>query len=142
MMSRMRAALAAAFVLAPAAARADFHIFSPTEIDYGELELEHNGDAVFDRRPDQRGAASYTTEIGTGLTPWWHSEIEFAFNRAPGDNQSTLETAAPGGAISWLARPTPITEPIRACDDELGMPSHQVPRFQTIAASSRAKIIA
>jgi hypothetical protein len=84
--------IAALVLLAPLRARADFHIVSPYEIDLGELEIEHNGDAVFDRRPDQKGATSYTTELGTGLTSWWHSEIEFGFDRAPGDNQSTLLT--------------------------------------------------
>jgi hypothetical protein len=77
-------------VLAPAAAHADFHIVSPYEIDLGEIEIEHNGSAVFDRRPEQRGAQSYTTELGTGLTPWWHSEIELGFDRDPGANQPTL----------------------------------------------------
>jgi hypothetical protein len=85
----MAAALA---MLAPAVAHADYHVVSPYEIDLGELEIEHNGSAVFDRRPDQRGATSYTTELGTGLTPWWHSEIELGFDRAPGDNQPTLLT--------------------------------------------------
>src|SRR5580692_5411624 len=85
--------LAAALVLlAPAESHADFHIVYPYEIDFGELELEHNGSAVFDRRPDQRGATSYTAEFGTGLTPWWHSEIELGFDRAPGDSQPTLLT--------------------------------------------------
>jgi hypothetical protein len=79
-------------LLAPLPAAADYHIFSPYEIDVGELELEHNGDATFDRRRDLGGATSYTTEIGTGLTPWWHSEIEFGFDRAPGDAQPTLLT--------------------------------------------------
>ena len=92
-MIRVSAGLVAALaLLAPPRARADYHIFSPYEIDFGELEIEHNGDAVFDRRPDQTGATSYTSEWGTGLTPWWHSEIEFGFNRAPGDNQPTLLT--------------------------------------------------
>jgi hypothetical protein len=84
--------VAALALLAPPRARADYHIFSPYEIDFGELEIEHNGDAVFDRRPDQTGATSYTIELGTGLTSWWHSEIEFGFDRAPGDNQATLLT--------------------------------------------------
>ena len=35
-----------------------------------------------------------------------------------------------------------MIEPIRAWEELLGMPSAQVPRFQMIAASSRAKIIA
>ena len=82
-----RAALALATLLVPLAlgsARADYHIFSPYEIDLGELEIEHNGDAAFDRRRAIGGAQSYTVEIGTGLTAWWHSEIEFGFNRGPG----------------------------------------------------------
>jgi hypothetical protein len=94
-MTQRKFVLAAALVmLAPAGARADFHVVSPNEIDLGELEIEHNGDAVFDRRPDQRGATSYTAELGTGLTSWWHSEIELGFDRAPGDGQPTLLTQA------------------------------------------------
>lgn len=79
-------------LLTPTAARADFHIFSPYEIDLGELEIEHNGDAQFDRKPSNSGAQSHTIEIGTGLTRWWHSEIEFGFDRDPGFNQPTLLT--------------------------------------------------
>jgi hypothetical protein len=80
-------------LLAPLAARADFHIRSPSEIDLGELEIEHNGAASFDRKPEKSGAQSYTIEFGTGLTSWWHSEIELGFNRDPGFNQSTLVDA-------------------------------------------------
>jgi hypothetical protein len=98
--------LAAALVmLAPTVARADYHVVSPYEIDLGELEIEHNGDAVFDRRPDQRGATSYTTELGTGLTPWWHSELELGFDRAPGDNQPTLLTQAVWENMFQLTEP-------------------------------------
>ena len=79
-------------VAAPRAARADYHVNSPYEIDLGELEIEHNGDAVFDRRSAQTGATSYTLELGNGLTSWWHSEIEFGFDRAPGYGQPTLMT--------------------------------------------------
>jgi hypothetical protein len=81
-------------LLFPLRAHADFHIFSPYEIDFGELEIEHNGDAAFDRLPSNSGAQSYTIEFGTGLTPWWHSEIEFAFDRDPGFNEPTLLTQA------------------------------------------------
>ena len=93
-MTRLIAGLAAVLaLLAPfREARADYHIVSPYEIDLGELEIEHNGDAVFDRRPNQTGATSYTLELGTGLTPWWHSEIELGFDRAPGYGQPTLLT--------------------------------------------------
>ena len=72
--------------------RADFHVFSPYEIDLGEIEIEHNGSAEFDRRPDNSGAQSYTLEIGTGLTSWWHSEIELGFDRDPGFSQPTMLT--------------------------------------------------
>jgi hypothetical protein len=90
-MTRSIFGLAAALaLLAPAVAHADFHIVSPYEIDLGELEIEHNGSAVFDRRPEQSGAQSYTAELGTGLTSWWHSEIELGFDRDPGANQPTL----------------------------------------------------
>jgi hypothetical protein len=92
-------------MLAPMMAHADFHVVSPYEIDLGEIEIEHNGDAVFDRRPDQRGATSYTTELGTGLTSWWHSEIEFGFDREPGDNQPTLLTQAVWENMFQLTEP-------------------------------------
>jgi hypothetical protein len=87
-------AVAALALLAPSASRADYHIHSPYEIDLGELEIEHNGAASFDHQPDKSGATSYTLEFGTGLTSWWHSEIEFGFDRDPGFSQSTLFTQA------------------------------------------------
>ena len=76
----------------PVAARADYHLISPYEIDYGELEIEHNGSMGMDHRRDMAGANSYTSEWGTGLTPWWHSEIEFGFNWDAGTGQPTLLT--------------------------------------------------
>jgi hypothetical protein len=79
-------------LLAPVGARAEFHVRSPYEIDFGELEIEHNAAASFDRNPDRSGGRSYTIEFGTGLTRWWHSEIELGFDRDPGVNQSTLLT--------------------------------------------------
>jgi hypothetical protein len=81
---------AALLLLAPVRARADFHVVSPYEVDLGELEIEHNGSASFDHLPSNSGAQSYTLELGTGLTSWWHSEIELGFDRDPGFNQSTL----------------------------------------------------
>ncbi len=83
-------AAAAALLLAPAAARADFHVVSPYEVDLGELEIENNGAASFDHLKSNSGAQSYTVELGTGLTSWWHSEIEFGFDRDPGQNEPTL----------------------------------------------------
>lgn len=84
-------ALIAALIV-PSAAHASFHLFSPNGIDYGELEFEHNGSASFHRNPDLSGAQSHTIEIGTGLTPWWNSELEFGFDREPGFNAPTLLT--------------------------------------------------
>ena len=83
-------ALTAMAVLAPGYAHADFRVVSPYEIDNGEIEIEHNGSAVFDRRPDTNGSRSYTLEFGTGLTSWWHSEIELGFERDTGSGQPTL----------------------------------------------------
>jgi hypothetical protein len=92
-MTRFLLGLATALaLLAPRLAHADYHLVSPYEIDLGEIEIEHNGDAVFDHRSNQTGATSYTLELGTGLTSWWHSEIELGFDRAPGDNEPTLLT--------------------------------------------------
>jgi hypothetical protein len=79
-------------MLAPLAAHADFHIHYPNEIDLGELEIEHNGSASFDHQKENSGAQSYTLELGTGLTSWWHSELELGFDRDPGFNQNTLVT--------------------------------------------------
>jgi hypothetical protein len=105
-MNQRKFVLVAALVtLAPMGAHADFHVVSPYEIDLGELEIEHNGDAVFDRRPDQQGATSYTIEFGTGLTSWWHSEIELGFDRAPGENQPTLVTDAVWENMVQLTEP-------------------------------------
>lgn len=84
-------ALAAALpLLAPSAARADYHINSPYEIDLGEIELETNGDTTVDHRASLRGAQSATVEVGTGLTDWWHSEIELGFANNPAMGQPTV----------------------------------------------------
>jgi hypothetical protein len=104
-MTRIWLAAGLVVLFAPLGARADYHIFSPYEIDLGEIEIEHNGDAVFDRRPDQTGATSYTMELGTGLTAWWHSEIELGFARAPGDGQPTLLTQVVSENMFQLTEP-------------------------------------
>jgi len=94
-MSRSTLGFAAALaLLVPLQASADFHVESPNEIDLGDLEIEHNASASFDHQPNNSGAQSYTLEFGTGLTNWWHSEIEFGFDRDPGFNEPTLLTQA------------------------------------------------
>jgi hypothetical protein len=92
-MSRFRAALAVALaLLASPRAHADFHVVSPYEIDLGELEIEHNGSSSFDHRNDVSRERSYTIELGTGLTSWWHSEIELGIERDPGFSEPTILT--------------------------------------------------
>ncbi len=39
--------------------------------------------------------------------------------------------------INWFITPTPMIEPISACELEFGMPNAQVPRFQMIAAINK-----
>jgi hypothetical protein len=105
-MSRLAYGLAAALgLLAPLRARADFHIRSPYDIDYGAWEIEHNGAASFDHLPDNSGAQSYTIELGTGVTPWWHTEIEFGFDRDPGFSQPTLFTGVVTENLFQLTEP-------------------------------------
>ncbi len=93
-MTRYIVGLAAALALLALhrEARADYHVVSPYEIDFGELEIEHNGSASFDHRPGFGGEQSYTLELGTGLTPWWHSEVELGFDNDPTMGQPTLLT--------------------------------------------------
>jgi hypothetical protein len=52
--------------------------------------------------------------------------------------QSTPLVRAAVVAINWFITPTPMIEPISACELELGMPKYQVPTFQMIAAISSA----
>ncbi|MDR3533477.1 MAG: hypothetical protein P4L90_23325 [Rhodopila sp.] len=105
-MIRITSGLATALtLLAPLRANADFHVVSPYEIDLGELEIEHNGSASFDRKPDNSGAQSYTIEFGTGLTSWWHSELELGFDRDPGFNEPTNLTQAVTENMFQLTEP-------------------------------------
>ena len=91
-MTRLLSALTLLTLLTPLRAQAGLRVVSPYEIDLGELEIETNGTASFDRRPSVGGGNTSTLEIGTGLTSWWHSEIEFGFDRQPGLGQPTLLT--------------------------------------------------
>lgn len=62
------------------------------EVDYLELEFEHNGLVTFDGRGSPNNhAQSYTNSIGYGVTPWWEVELEG-------------EMAAGGGQhLAWTA---------------------------------------
>src|SRR5580658_436740 len=73
-------------------------------------------------------------------------------NPTTGEMSSTLNTLAAWSQstpdvpvctfINWFDRPTPIIDPTMVCELEAGSPSHQVPRFQRIAAISSAKTMA
>jgi len=93
-MTRFLAGLIAALaLLAPfREARADYHVVSPYEIDLGELEFENNSSLSVDRRPGFGRQQSYTLELGTGLTSWWHSEVELGFDNDPSVGQPTMLT--------------------------------------------------
>jgi hypothetical protein len=57
-------------------ARADLQVRMP-QVDFRELEFEHNGLISF--APKGSGlerAQSYTNEIGYGVLPWWQIELE------------------------------------------------------------------
>ena len=43
-----------------------------------------------------------------------------AFSTPTAWPQSTPEVAEPVGAMNWLARPTPMIDPIKACEELLG----------------------
>ena len=97
-------AIAAALML-PGIARADFRVISPREIDYGEIEIEHNGSSIFDRRDGRSGGQSHTIEIGTGITRWWKSELELAFEKEPGRDQPMLATQIVTENVFQLTEP-------------------------------------
>lgn len=69
-------ALAALCFLAASPARAELQVRMP-QVDYLELEFEHNGLVTFDTKGSpQSHAQSYTNAIGYGVLPWWGIELE------------------------------------------------------------------
>jgi hypothetical protein len=48
---------------------------------------------------------SYTLELGTGLTPWWHSELELGFFNNPSAGQPTALTAVVTENMFQLTEP-------------------------------------
>jgi hypothetical protein len=83
----IHAALAAAFFLAAGpVAHAEFKVRSPI-VEYGELEIEHNGSLTFDKsKSGKNNGQSYTNEIEYGLLPWWKVEFEGEWEAEPGEN--------------------------------------------------------
>ena len=68
-------------------------------------------------------------------------ESNSALAMLPACDQSTPEVPS-RPRISALTMPTPMIEPIRVWEDDAGRPSHQVPRFQMIAAIRSANTMA
>jgi len=65
-----------AFLAGPLAARAELQVRMP-DVEYRELEFEHNGLLTFDNKGSPLNhAQSYTNEIGYGVLPWWQIELE------------------------------------------------------------------
>ena len=71
-------------------ARADFTIHPPI-VEYREFEVEHNGSYTFDPNPANKHNESSTLELGYGLTPWWGTEVEFAWSRTASDPPRRLD---------------------------------------------------
>jgi hypothetical protein len=75
-MDRCRLVLVALTMLAARPALAELQVRMP-EVDFGELEFEHNGLVTFDAKGSSlNGAQSYTNSIGYGVLPWWEIELE------------------------------------------------------------------
>jgi hypothetical protein len=75
-MLRPPPAFAALIVLAARPAFADLQVRMP-EVEYRELEFEHNGLITFDTNGSPLNRAqSYTNSIGYGVLPWWEIELE------------------------------------------------------------------
>ena len=72
----------------------DFKVRSPN-IDYREVEFETNTATTFDKRPENKGRAGLTQEIGVGVLPFWFVELEAELGREPGEkwqfNATTIE---------------------------------------------------
>jgi hypothetical protein len=66
----------AAIVAIPLTAYADLKVRMP-QVEYRELEFEHNGLVTFAGKGSPLNhEQSYTNEIGYGLLPWWGIELE------------------------------------------------------------------
>lgn len=64
-------------------AQAEFKVRYPN-IDYREVEIEHNYSTTFDSRSGQDGRATSPVEIGIGVLPFWAVELEGEFSKEPG----------------------------------------------------------
>jgi high-affinity iron transporter len=65
-------------------AKAEFKIRYPN-VDYREIEIEHNFSSTFDKRSDRNHDISSPVEIGVGILPFWKIELEGEIERHPGE---------------------------------------------------------
>jgi hypothetical protein len=74
----------------PTAAVADFKVQMP-DAEYTEFEIEPIGSYGMSGRDAFDDEQSFVTEFGYGVTPFWHTELEFETFRPPGPhNHLTL----------------------------------------------------
>src|SRR6202012_3036340 len=75
------------------------------EVDYLELEFEHNGLITFDSKGSPLNhAQSYTNSIGYGVLPWWKIELEGEMESGGGQHllwdavtlENTFQLTEPG----------------------------------------------
>ena len=91
--------LAAFMGAMPLAANAEYKLRYPN-IDEGEVEIEHNYSATFDKRQQNNGRQSSPTEIGIGVLPFWTVELEGEFSKEPGNNMRSSSPEG-GSANKW-----------------------------------------
>jgi hypothetical protein len=95
---------AALLLFAARPAFADLQVRMP-EVDYRELEFEHNGLVSFDSKDSPLNhAQSYTNSIGYGVLPWWMIELEGEMSSGGGQHllwdamtlENTFQITPPG----------------------------------------------
>ena len=74
-----------ASLCAPQGARAEFKIRYPN-IDYREVEVEHNYSVTFDKRKGRNNDVSSPVEIGVGVLPFLFIELEGEIEKHPGEH--------------------------------------------------------
>ena len=88
--------LALGLCLGAPAAHAEFKLRYP-DVDYRELEIEHNGDTTFDKaNSGKSNNQSYTNELEYGITPFLRLGIEGESAAPPGHNLRYEGTALEG----------------------------------------------
>lgn len=83
------AAVAALLAAEAESARADFRVKYP-DAEPGEFEIENIGNYGQDFRKAFDNEQSHVLEFEYGLTNFWKPELEFEFERAPGQGNKTV----------------------------------------------------